>query len=186
MRHTFERSGSSSRERIRSSWVGAPPLDAARSRGWFVVITVGSFHAGTTDNVIPDAARLLATARSFSAESRNQLAELIPALVREIATAHGLSADVQYAAEYPVTVNDAAEAAFAVSTVAEAFEHLYFFQRAARTLMLAYASGQPLSVMSDEIAEKTAAGWRDYGGMAFAHFYALKAGLDKADPSYRD
>jgi hippurate hydrolase len=86
-----------------------------------VVVTVGSFHAGTTDNVIPDAARLLATARSFSAESRNQLAELIPALVREIATGHGLSADVQYAAEYPVTVNDAAEAAFAVSTVAEAF-----------------------------------------------------------------
>ncbi len=32
-----------------------------------VVITVGSFHAGTTDNVIPDRATFLATARSFSA-----------------------------------------------------------------------------------------------------------------------
>jgi hypothetical protein len=35
--------------------------------------------------------------------------------------------------------------------------------------MLAYASGQPLNVMSDRIAEKTAEGWREYYGMAFAH-----------------
>jgi ribulose-5-phosphate 4-epimerase/fuculose-1-phosphate aldolase len=72
------------------------------------------------------------------------------------------------------------------ASVAEAFEDLYFFERAAKTLMLAYASGQPLSVMSDVIAEKTAEGWRDYNGMSFAHFEALKAGLDKADASYRD
>jgi amidohydrolase len=86
-----------------------------------VVITVGSFHAGTTDNVIPDEARFLATARSFSTESRNLLAELVPALVRDIADAHGLAADVQYAAEYPVTVNDSAEAAFAAETIAAVF-----------------------------------------------------------------
>ncbi len=71
-------------------------------------------------------------------------------------------------------------------TVAEAFEHLYFFERASKTLMLAYGSGQPLAIMSDRIAEKTAEGWRDYNGMAFAHFESLKAGLDKKDPSYRD
>ena len=71
-------------------------------------------------------------------------------------------------------------------TVAEAFEHLYFFERASKTLMLAYASGQPLNVMSDRIAEKTAEGWRDYNDMAFAHFDALKAMLDKKDSSYRD
>jgi ribulose-5-phosphate 4-epimerase/fuculose-1-phosphate aldolase len=72
------------------------------------------------------------------------------------------------------------------STVAEAFEHLYFFERASRTLMLAYASGQPLKVISDRIAAKTAEGWREYNGMAFAHFEALKAMLDKKDPSYSD
>ena len=71
-------------------------------------------------------------------------------------------------------------------TVAEAFEDLYFFERAARTLMLAYASGQPLNVLSDEIAEKTAAGWDAYKGMAPAHFAYLKDELDKRDPSYRD
>ena len=44
------------------------------------------------------------------------------------------------------------------ATVAEAFEQLYFFERASKTLMLAYASGQPLDITSDRIAEKTAEG----------------------------
>ncbi len=86
-----------------------------------VVVTVGSFHAGTTDNVIPDQARFLATARSYSAASRTALADAVPRLIRDIASAHGLTADVEYATEYPVTVNDAAEAAFAGQTIAEAF-----------------------------------------------------------------
>lgn len=71
-------------------------------------------------------------------------------------------------------------------TVAEAFEKLYFFERAAQTLMLAYASGQPLNVLSHEVAVKTAEGWHDYRGMAFEHFAYLKTQLDKADPSWRD
>jgi amidohydrolase len=86
-----------------------------------VVITVGSFHAGTTDNVIPDHATFLATARSYSAASRTVLADLVPALIRDIASAHGLTADAEYATEYPVTINDAAEAAFATATIADVF-----------------------------------------------------------------
>jgi len=86
-----------------------------------VVITVGSFHAGTADNVIPDDARFWATARSFSQASRGALAELVPRLIGDIARGHGLTAEAVYAAEYPVTVNDAAEAAFAGETIAEVF-----------------------------------------------------------------
>ena len=71
-------------------------------------------------------------------------------------------------------------------TVAQAFEDLYFLERAAKTLMLAYASGQPLNVLSDEIAKRTADGWRAYAGMAFAHFDELKTMLDERDPSYRE
>ncbi len=63
------------------------------------------------------------------------------------------------------------------ATVAEAFEDLYFFERAAKTLMLAYASGQPINILSDEVAERTAQGWDDYRGMAFAHFEHLKSRL---------
>ena len=72
------------------------------------------------------------------------------------------------------------------ATVAEAFETLYYYERAAKTLMLAYASGQPLNVMPDALAEKTAEGSKAYYDQAFAHFDALKAMLDKTDPSYRD
>jgi ribulose-5-phosphate 4-epimerase/fuculose-1-phosphate aldolase len=71
------------------------------------------------------------------------------------------------------------------ASVAEAFEHLYFFERAARTLMLAYASGQPLNIMPDALAEKTARGWGAYAGMAEAHFSHLKSVLDREDAGYR-
>ena len=79
------------------------------------------FHAGTTDNVIPDQATFLATARSFSPQSRGTLAELVPRLIGDIARAHGLTAETDYSAEYPVTVNDAAEARFATETIAAVF-----------------------------------------------------------------
>src|SRR3546814_13718784 len=52
--------------------------------------------------------------------------------------------------------------------------------------MLAYASGQPLNVMGDNLARKTAEGWRAYNDSAFAHFAQLKEMLDEKDPSYRD
>lgn len=71
-------------------------------------------------------------------------------------------------------------------TIAEAFEHLYLFERAAKNLMLAYSSGQPLSVLSETIAHKTAEAWLDYTDQASAHFSQLKDILDKEDASYRD
>ena len=83
-----------------------------------VVITVGSFHAGTTDNVIPDSAHLLATVRSFSPASREQVRDAALRVVRNIASAHGLSATAEFTNSYPVTVNDQAEAQFAADVVA--------------------------------------------------------------------
>ena len=71
-------------------------------------------------------------------------------------------------------------------TVAEAFEQVYFFEKAAEIQMRAYASGQPLNIMSDEIAAKTAASWADYAGASFAHFAYLKRMLDREQPDYKD
>lgn len=68
--------------------------------------------------------------------------------------------------------------------VAETFDDLYFMERAARTLVLAYSTGRPLNVMSDELAEKTARGWEAYTADSHAHFAALKAGLDRTAPDY--
>jgi amidohydrolase len=84
-----------------------------------VVITVGSFHAGTTNNVIPDEARLQVTIRSFSAASRAQVREAVVRMVHDIAAAHGLIATAEFEDSYPVTVNDGREARFAAQVVAD-------------------------------------------------------------------
>jgi amidohydrolase len=84
-----------------------------------VVVTVGTFHAGTADNVIPDDAHFVATIRSFSPQARAAIAQSAPRLARDIATAHGLTATAEFVDGYPVTVNNAAELEFAEQTVAE-------------------------------------------------------------------
>jgi amidohydrolase len=84
-----------------------------------IVITVGTFHAGTTDNVIGDDAHFVATVRSFSPEARARVQEAAPTLVREIAAAHGLTATAEFRDGYPVTVNDAAELDFTGRTITD-------------------------------------------------------------------
>ena len=84
-----------------------------------VVITVGSFHAGTTNNVIPDEARLQVTIRSFSAPARTLVREAAVRLVHDTASAHGLTATAEFENSYPVTVNDQREARFATEVVAD-------------------------------------------------------------------
>jgi amidohydrolase len=83
-----------------------------------VVVTVGTFHAGTADNVIPDEANFVATVRSFSPQARAAVQAAAPRLARDIATAHGLTATAKFVDGYPVTSNDAAELTFAEETVA--------------------------------------------------------------------
>lgn len=81
-----------------------------------VVLTVGSFHSGTKRNVIPDDAVFDATVRSFSAEAARAVGEKAVRLCIGIAEAHGLTAEVTFAGEYPLTVNDDAEFEFAART----------------------------------------------------------------------
>ncbi len=84
-----------------------------------VVITVGTFHAGTTDNVIGDAAHFVATVRTFSREARTAVQDAAPKLARDIAAAHGLTATAEFRDGYPVTVNDPSEVDFAAATIRE-------------------------------------------------------------------
>lgn len=70
--------------------------------------------------------------------------------------------------------------------VASAFEELYLFERACRTLMIAYSSGQPLNVLSDAVAAKVAKGWHSCRSMAYHHFGQLKHRLDATEPAYAD
>jgi len=67
--------------------------------------------------------------------------------------------------------------------VAEAFDAFYHFERAARTLLLAYGSGQQVQVLDDTVAEKTARAWEAEPEFAAVHFGEMCRGLD---PDYRD
>lgn len=69
-------------------------------------------------------------------------------------------------------------------TVAETFNRLYYFERAAETYIRALQTGQKLRFLSEEVAEKTAREWEDYPGAADMHLREIKAILDKDAPDY--
>lgn len=68
--------------------------------------------------------------------------------------------------------------------VAETFNRLYYFERAAETYIRALQTGRPLRVLPDDVAEKTAREWEAYPGFAVAHLAEMKAILDADDPGY--
>jgi ribulose-5-phosphate 4-epimerase/fuculose-1-phosphate aldolase len=74
----------------------------------------------------------------------------------------------------------------AAPTVAAAFDEMYYFERACETLMLAYASGRPMRVVSDAVAANTARQWADYGQLAIDHLAEVRAILDAEEPDYRN
>ncbi|HEX9063712.1 MAG TPA: M20 family metallopeptidase [Streptosporangiaceae bacterium] len=92
-----------------------------------VVLTVGTFHAGTTDNVIPDDAAFVATVRSFSPAARDRVRDAALRMVRQLAAAHGLEADAEFVDGYPVTVNDGSAFEFAERTTRELLGEGAFF-----------------------------------------------------------
>ncbi|MGR9060632.1 M20 aminoacylase family protein (plasmid) [Rhizobium leguminosarum] len=77
------------------------------------VATVGSIHAGSASNVIPESVEMKLTMRAFSETVRQLLRERIPALARAQAESFGAEADVNYRLGFPALINHAAETAFA-------------------------------------------------------------------------
>jgi len=75
------------------------PLQAA-------VVTVGSLHAGSASNVIPDRARLDGTLRSFDEGVRRLLQERVPEAIAAAARSSGCRSEFELRPGYPATVND--------------------------------------------------------------------------------
>ncbi len=71
-------------------------------------------------------------------------------------------------------------------SVADAFNRLFYFERAAETYIKALWTGQPLRVLSEEIAEKTAREIEEYDDQAGYHFSDLKEILDREEPDYKN
>lgn len=86
-----------------------------------VVVTVTQLSAGSAVNVIPDAASLGATVRTLSRDADERLRREVARLAEGIAAAHGCSVTVDFAFDYPVLVNDDAEADWVSGILAETF-----------------------------------------------------------------
>jgi amidohydrolase len=84
----------------------ADPLESA-------VVSICMFHAGNTDNVIPQTAQLRGTARSLSPQVRDLLEKRLHEVVEHTAALHGAKATLRYRRGYPVLKNHAAQAEFA-------------------------------------------------------------------------
>jgi len=69
-------------------------------------------------------------------------------------------------------------------TVAETFNRLYYFERAAETYIRALQTGQPLRVLPDDIAEKTARELEAYPEQDERHLSELRALLDAEGSDY--
>jgi ribulose-5-phosphate 4-epimerase/fuculose-1-phosphate aldolase len=72
------------------------------------------------------------------------------------------------------------------SSIGEAFDDMYTLERACQILSIAYSTGQPLQILSPEVAEKTARDWEGITDFSVAHFEEMKRILDKEDASYAD
>jgi ribulose-5-phosphate 4-epimerase/fuculose-1-phosphate aldolase len=73
----------------------------------------------------------------------------------------------------------------AAQSIAQAFDDLYYFERACETYITALSTGRPLRIADDLVARKTAQQWLEYPGFANRHFAALQQILDREEPDYR-
>ena len=70
------------------------------------VLTIGTFHGGTAENVIADSATLGGTIRTYDEETRTYLKERMTAIATSVATAYRASAEVIFGSGCPTLVND--------------------------------------------------------------------------------
>jgi ribulose-5-phosphate 4-epimerase/fuculose-1-phosphate aldolase len=70
-------------------------------------------------------------------------------------------------------------------TVAQAFDHLYYLERAAQLQVLAMSCNQPLRVVPEDVAQKTVLQFgREREHWARLHLDALRSKLDREHPRY--
>jgi len=72
-----------------------------------IVITIGSIHSGTKENIIPDQAILQGTLRTLDEKTRKLAKAKIAEVAKGVSKAFGARAEIDFEKDaYPVTVND--------------------------------------------------------------------------------
>ena len=70
--------------------------------------------------------------------------------------------------------------------IGEAFDDIWTLERACQILITAWSTGQPLKVLSDAVAEKTAQDWEKIADFSRQHFAEMKQLMIDLDPSLVD
>jgi hippurate hydrolase len=84
-----------------------------------VVVSVTKFHAGDAYNVIPEHVALAGTVRTLDRDVAAKAEERIREICAGIGTTFGVSVEFDWYPNYPVTFNDAEQAAFAAAVAGE-------------------------------------------------------------------
>lgn len=92
---------------IGAEMVGALQQIVARNidPGTAPVLTIATFQAGDSYNVIPDSARLAGTLRTHNQQVREAVPGLMSRIVNGVAAAHGAGCDIQWQKGYAVGYN---------------------------------------------------------------------------------
>lgn len=88
------------------------PVDSA-------VVSIGFMRSGSAYNIIPDELHIGGTARAFRPEVRDLIERRLGEIARGTAATYGADAVLDYRRNYPPTINDPREAAFAAEVAAE-------------------------------------------------------------------
>jgi amidohydrolase len=91
------------------------------------VVSVTKIHAGTADNIIPEAVELGGTVRTFTPDVRATVREAMDRLIHSIAEAHGCTATFTYEEGYEPVVNDEEASALVEAAVREELGDDAFF-----------------------------------------------------------
>jgi hippurate hydrolase len=78
-----------------------------------VVVSITKFHAGDAYNVIPEQAELAGTVRTLKKEVAKLAEERVRAICAGVAATYGVTVELDFDANYPVTFNHPGETAFA-------------------------------------------------------------------------
>ncbi len=86
------------------------------------VLTIATFQAGDSYNVIPDSARLAGTVRTHNQQVREQVPQLVQRIVEGVVSAHGARCEIRWQQGYAVGNNHADTNAIAKAAIAAHFE----------------------------------------------------------------
>lgn len=86
------------------------PIDTA-------VLSVTEIHAGNATNIVPDSAIIRGTVRTFTTDTLDLVESRMQSITEQLPPAFGATGSMHFHRNYPPTINDPAQTAFAVSVL---------------------------------------------------------------------